>query len=94
VLSLNALKYPCTQVVDEGEATCVCWDESRKKFIIGDSMGNVRVFNGLNGSFMAALAPAPTSDVSGLYASRVVSPRVVNILCVTLSSACSVCARM
>jgi hypothetical protein len=45
----GALLRVYRNIVDK-EITAICFDESLKKFIVGDAQGNVKVFNFLNGS--------------------------------------------
>jgi hypothetical protein len=42
-------------MISEGEITAFTLDDSRKRFLIGDSKGRVRVINAIDGSRMKEL---------------------------------------
>ena len=62
----GALLRVYRNIVDK-EITAICFDESLKKFIVGDSEGNVKVFNFLNGSEMCCFAPPHAREVCNVH---------------------------
>jgi WD40 repeat protein len=51
----------------DADITAMCFDESLKKFIVGDAEGNVKVLNFSNGSEMCHFQPPHDADVSAVY---------------------------
>lgn len=48
------------------EITALCLDDAQKKFIIGDTQGNLKVFNYLNGALMKAVRNAASREITGV----------------------------